>query len=111
MDWNLILLGNSLLAWVTALGAALAINLLVGVVKWAAINRLSKMANKTSTSLDDALITVVRRTHQGLVLLVSLYIGTRYLALPGKTVEALKIVATVAAFMQIGMWASAAFNF
>lgn len=111
MDWNLILLGNSLLAWVTALGAALAINLAVGVVKWAAIDRLSKMADKTGTSLDDALITVVRRTHQGLVLLVSLYIGTRYLALPGKAVEALKIVATVAAFMQIGLWASAAFNF
>lgn len=111
MDWNLILLGNSLLAWATALGAALAINLAVGVVKWAAINRLSRMADKTGTSLDNALIAVVRRTHQGLMLLVSLYIGTRYLALPGKSAEALRIVATVAAFVQIGMWASAAFNF
>lgn len=111
MDWNLLLLGNSLLAWATALGAALAINFAVGVVKWAVINRLSKMAGKTGTSLDDALIMVVRRTHQGLVLLVSLYIGTRYLELPARSVEALRIVATVAAFMQIGMWASATFNF
>jgi hypothetical protein len=111
MDLDILLLGNSIAAWLTALGVAVAINVAVGVVKWAVIARLSKLAGRTQTSIDDSVIEIARATRQGLVLFVSLYIGTQYLTLPEKTASVLKIVATIAAFVQLGLWGNAAFKF
>jgi len=111
MDLDILLLGNSIAAWLTALGVAVAVNIAVGVVKWAVIARLSKLAGRTETSIDDSVIEIARATRQGLVLFVSLYIGTQYLTLPDKTASVLKIAATIAAFVQLGLWGNAAFKF
>jgi small-conductance mechanosensitive channel len=111
MDLDILLLGNSITGWLTALGVAVAVNVAVGVVKWAVIARLSKLAGRTETSIDDAVIAIARATRQGLVLFVSLYIGTQYLTLPDKTASVLKIAATIAAFVQLGLWGNAAFKF
>ncbi|MDD3764083.1 MAG: mechanosensitive ion channel family protein [Nevskiales bacterium] len=111
MNWNLLILDNPLSHWLTALGVALAINVIVGVVKWVIIARLSYIAGKTQTELDDSLIAVTRRTKQWLVFFVTLYIGTLYLTLPDKAVMVLKAAATVAAFVQAGLWGNTAIEF
>jgi small-conductance mechanosensitive channel len=104
-------LQNPLSAWLTALGIAVSINLLVALFKMVATRRLAGLASRTTTSLDDALVTVLDRTKQGLVLVVTLYIGSRYLDLPDRADVFLKGAATIAAFLQIGLWISAAFRF
>ena len=43
-------LGNPLPAWLTALGIALAINVVVGLVKWLVVNRLATFVSRSSTS-------------------------------------------------------------
>jgi small-conductance mechanosensitive channel len=111
MNWNMTLFGNSLADWLTALAVAGAINLGVGLVKSLVISRVSRVANETATSIDDAVIEVLGRTRQWLIFCVTLYIGTQYLTLPDKVVLVLKIAATVAAFLQIGMWLDGAFRF
>jgi small-conductance mechanosensitive channel len=104
-------LGNSAPAWLAALGVILAINIAVAVAKWGAISRLSRLAGRTSTSIDDAAIEIARRTYQSLILLVSLYLASRYLILPDRLREILRTVAIVAAFLQLGLWISAALVF
>jgi small-conductance mechanosensitive channel len=111
MDWTLELLGNPLQDWVTALGVALTINLIVGLTRRLVITRLEKVARVTATPLDDAFIKVAQRTRQWLIFGVTLFVGTRYLELPDRVETVLQTVATLAAFMQIGLWASAGVDF
>jgi small-conductance mechanosensitive channel len=111
MDWDVMVLGNSVSAWLSALGVFLAINIALAAAKWGAISRLSRLAGQTSTSLDDAAVEIARRTHQTLIVLVSLYLASRYLILPDRLLEILHTVAIIAAFLQLGRWISAALFF
>jgi small-conductance mechanosensitive channel len=111
MDWTYELLGNPLQDWVTALGVALTINLIVGLTRRLVITRLEKVARVTATPLDDAFIKVAQRTRQWLIFGVTLFVGTRYLELPDRVETVLQTVATLAAFMQVGLWASAGVDF
>src|SRR5690606_13787142 len=71
----------------------------------------AKVATESSTALDDAFVAIARRTRQVLIFGVTLYVGTRYLELPER-IEALLIgVATIAAFLQLGLWAMAGLDF
>jgi len=108
---NIEILGNPLLHWLTALGIALAINVVVGLVKWLVINRLAKFAQKSSTALDDAVIEVARRTRQFLIFGVTLFVGSQYLELPDRAETVIRTVATIAAFAQIGLWCVAGLDF
>ena len=105
---NFLLFANPLRDWLTALGIALAINLLVGALKWAITRRLARLLPRTSEDLDRSVIVVARRTRQWLVFFVTLFIGSRYLELPARVDTVLQGAATVAAFLQVGLWASAA---
>ncbi|HKY90968.1 MAG TPA: mechanosensitive ion channel family protein [Nevskiaceae bacterium] len=109
MSW--VILGNPLADWAIALGFAVSINLAVALVRWLAINKLSNAARRSRTHFDDGIVEAVRRTRQWLVTIVSLYIGSRYLELPEKTNVFLGGAATLAAFMQVGMWISALLDF
>jgi len=108
---ELVIAGNSLLEWLSAIGAALLVNLLIAVLKWVAINRLSAIAQRTTTEIDDSLISVIRATHQGLLLFVTLLIGSRMLELPVRLDQLLKGAATIAFFAQVGFWGAAVLNF
>ena len=111
MDWNRDLFGNSILAWATALGIALAINLLVALFKRVAIGRLRAWSQRTDGVIDDALVDVVYRTRQWLVFLVAIYAGSRYLVLPERVDLVLKGLATLAAVAQLGVWGTALIRF
>ena len=105
------ILDNTLLAWLTALGIALSINVVVGVLKWAIINRLSVIAQNSVTELDDSIIDIVKRTRQTLVFVVTLFIGSHYLELSEKVQSVLAGAATVAIFIQAGLWLVGALDF
>ena len=111
MNWDVMVLGNSTSAWLAALGVLLAINIAVAAAKWGAIARLPRVAGQTATSLDDSVIEIARRTYQGLILLVSLHLASRYLILPDRVHEILRTIAILAAFLQLGLWISGALIF
>lgn len=104
-------LGNPVEAWFRALGIALVINLLVALARRLAITRLSALASRSQTRLDDALVTALQRTRQLLVFGVALLIGSRSLELTDRADLFIKGLATVSAFVQIGLWASSAVGF
>lgn len=105
------LLGNPVSAWLTALAIALSINVLVGLIKWSIVRRLAKLASNTGTQLDDALVSMAQRTKQTLVLLVTLFVGSHYLDLPERAELIMGGVATLAAFIQLGLWLGAGLDF
>lgn len=104
-------LENPATAWVTAIGIALAINVVVAALLWFVRNRLSDLVGKTDTALDDSIVRVAKATKQWLVFAVTLFVGTKYLDLPARADKILQYVATVAAFLQAGLWAGAMVEF
>lgn len=111
MNLDFEFLNNSLEAWAIAIGIALAINIVIGIVKWIAIHRFAEIARRTHTSLDDAVIEVIKSLRQWLILLMTFYIGSRYLDLSAGTNATLRKIAIIAAFFQAGLWLGAVLNF
>jgi small-conductance mechanosensitive channel len=103
--------GNPLSAWLAALAIALAINVAVGLLKWVITRHLSTLVRRTSAAMDASIIEAVRRTRQWLVMFVTFYIGAQYLVLPERVDVILKGAATLAAFVQIGLWLGAFVDF
>jgi small-conductance mechanosensitive channel len=104
-------LGNTIQAWVSTLGIALAINLGVGIVKAFIVHRLTTFTGGTRTAVDDCVLEVVRRTKQWLIFLASLYVGSRYLELPDRADLVLRSAAMLGLFIQIGLWLSGVLTF
>ena len=105
------LLDNPLRDWLTVFAVALTINVAIGAIKWVILNRLSRLARNTQSRVDDSLVFIARATRQWLVLGVTLSVATRLLNLPERVVDVFTITATVALFLQIGMWLNAGIGF
>lgn len=105
------LLGNTLQAWATAIGLALIINVVIGVGRWWVLKYFAVFAAKTPTGLDDAFVAMTRQTKQLLIFCVTLFVGTQYLELADKVASNFTKVATIALFIQLGLWLSAGMNF
>jgi small-conductance mechanosensitive channel len=73
---NRFLLGNTLKEWVIAIGIFAGIYILVRIFKYLLIRYLKKLAERTSTQLDDFLIEVVRAS-----VVPMLYFGGGYIAI------------------------------
>ncbi|MGQ0697673.1 MAG: mechanosensitive ion channel family protein [Panacagrimonas sp.] len=106
-----VFLDNTVEAWLTALAIAVAINLVVALVKGIAVSRLVTRAARTQTGVDDAFVTALRATKQFLVFFVSLMIGSRSLELSDRVDLVIGGAATIAAFVQLGLWVSAGIAF
>ncbi len=109
--WNVELFGGELTHWAMALGIATAIILGVALLKPLLIRRLTVLAGRTSTALDDGLVRAVKATKMLLVTLIALYVGSQYLELPDKSATFLDGAATIAAFLQVGFWLAAILDF
>jgi small-conductance mechanosensitive channel len=109
--WNVEIFGGQLTHWVLGLGVTVTIILVVALLKPLLVRRLSVLASRTGTSLDDGLVRAVKATKMLLVTLIALYVGSQYLELPEKSAKFLDGAATVAAFLQVGFWLAAILDF
>jgi small-conductance mechanosensitive channel len=67
-----IVLGNSVAAWITALGWALGVTGAIILMRRLVTRRLASLAAKTTTVADDALVEAVRSVRKTYVLLIAL---------------------------------------
>ena len=112
LEWlNLKLVGNPISDWLIAIGLIVVLVLLVSLIKPILVRRLSVVARRTDTKLDDAIVKTVQATRIGLLLFVAIHIGSKYLTLPAKATTVVAGAATIAAFMQIGLWVGALLDF
>lgn len=101
---NVMLLGNHLSDWCIALGVLLVGIILTLVIKWVAVNRLDSFARKTSIILDDAFVSALRKTNIWILFFPLLLLASRWLDLPGGLTDVLNVLATIAFFLQVGIW-------
>jgi small-conductance mechanosensitive channel len=107
-----IYLGNSVLKWVIALAAAVAIYLLLTVLRRTVGNRLKKMADRTTTDIDDLIVDLVRvRTKKILLLVLAVYGASLFLVLPANIEKMIGGTVFIALFLQVGLWGNGLINF
>lgn len=103
---ELIVLGNPVSHWTVAAIVAAMIGLAFAVVRKVLLSRFETHSAPWAMTLR----ALAQSTRLWLVLLVALAVSARYLDLPARPARLLDIVATIAVFMQVGMWLSAALN-
>jgi len=108
---SLMFLGNSLQAWLIALGWLALVVVLVASVKPVLIAWLSAFAARTSNRWDDALLSALRGTRLPLAFLIGFYPAVQSLSLPAVATKWLIGVAAVGLFLQIGLWTSRFLDF
>lgn len=72
------------------------------------LNRLSKLAEHSSTHVDDMLVEVLASTNRTLMLLVSILIGVGFLDLPDRWAARVSQLWFVALALQMALWANTA---
>jgi small-conductance mechanosensitive channel len=98
------LAGNALHDWLTAAGVAVIIVLGSILVKRLLVRRLTKVAHRTATRIDDVILETLDRTRIWLVAVIAVSAGLEMLDLPHKTISIFIKAATVAVFVQLGIW-------
>jgi len=94
-----------------ALGIAAAVFLVLLLLRKLVAGRLGTVAERTATGVDDFVVELARRSRPLLIAVVSLYLGSLYLALPEGQARTAEAVAAVALYLQLALWASVAIDF
>lgn len=105
------LVRNPLSDWLVAVGVAVAILLFAWLLQRLMVRRLSRIAERTATKLDDALVDAARSTKLWLLFFIAVYLGSQYLDLGKKTEGVLDKLATVATLLQVGLWLAALLDY
>jgi len=99
-------LGNSPKAWLTSLAIALVVYLALYLVQSVVVNRLSKLAEKTDTDFDDALVDVIRNTRGFFFVALAIYAGIRGLYIHPRLIGPIEKTLELSFLFQVGLWAS-----
>ena len=103
--------GNSLERWLIALGVAAVLVLVLHFGKRLVFKRLSALAARTETDLDDAVSELVGRTKLLFIVVIALYFASLSLTLPQKASDLVAVVAKIAFFIQLALWGSGLISF
>jgi small-conductance mechanosensitive channel len=98
--------GNSVRAWLTAVGIAAVSWLALFVIRWIFVKRLSKIAERTKATLDDLIIEIVRNTKGWFLLVVSLYLGSLTLSFSQRTTEIISTITVILSLLQGAVWSN-----
>ena len=104
-------LGNSLHTWLVALGIAVAVFLVLKSVQSLAKHRLSALAKKTKTNLDDLVVEVLSKTKYLFLFMVSIYAGAQVLILTPLAQHALDKLTIFVVILQAAFWGNGAVAF
>lgn len=103
---NAIYFGNTLRAWLVSLSIGLIVYIALVLVKRLAVNRLGKLASRTDTDFDDAVVDVVRNTRSFFLVGLSIYAAIRGLYVHPRLIGPLEKFLELLFLFQIGLWAS-----
>lgn len=99
---------NSVRAWAVAIAVALTAFAALLVVRALLLSRLSAIAKRTSTDLDDVLVEIVARTRPYFLAAAAAVFGSRFLVLPPTTDLYLAGAFSLVLLAQCGMWGATA---
>jgi small-conductance mechanosensitive channel len=94
-----------------ALGIAAAVFVVLLALRELVVRRLGKRAERTTTGLDDLVVSLGRRTQILAIAAVALYAGSLYITLPARQERVLRGLTEIAVFLQLALWSSVAIDF
>ena len=100
--------GNPLQTWLIAVAVTTGTLIALRLVEQVLIVRVEKLAQRTHTSIDDAVIGALRKTKLIYLLIVSVFVGSVWLSLPEDVRSVFWRVTIVATIIQAGIWLSTA---
>lgn len=115
MDLNIVELldknyfGNSLQAWLTALGILAGVLIVLRVAQSIVENHIRRLATTTSTELDDIVVAALSKTKIWFLALAAAFVGSTAIELSATSARALDKVLVIGFLLQAGLWASGAF--
>lgn len=108
---NQLFYGNTVRQWLIALGVLLlvwfALRLLQSVLQF----RVRKLAERTSTRWDDAVLDALQATRGWFLALLSLYGASLMLELPVRTLMVVRTITVVALLIQAALWGNVLITF
>lgn len=96
--------GNSLTQWLVAAGVLVGGTILLLILRRLLVGRLTKLAQRTATDVDDLAVDLIRRTRFYFLVAVSLVAGTLALEVPAAWMRARHVFIVVAVLLQLGVW-------
>ncbi|MCU0771457.1 MAG: mechanosensitive ion channel family protein [Verrucomicrobia bacterium] len=105
------LCGNTVQAWLTALGITLAVWFALLLARRGAAGSVKRLVQKTSLAWDDVLAALIPKTHSLFLLALAVMAGSRPLALPERLDHIMKQSLVVIALVQAGLWATSVVGF
>ena len=98
--------GNSLRAWLVSLGIGVVVYLALFLIKRLVVSRLGRLAERTDTDFDDAIVEVLRGTRGFFLIAVGIYAALRGLVVSPRLLGALDKFLELSFLFQVGLWAS-----
>ena len=102
--WEQTYWGNSVRDWATALGAIVAIFLILRIAKSLLIRRLAAFAEKTQTEIDNFIVDLLKSTRAFFFLGVAMYLGSRFLELSEGANRVWQGFVILTALLQAALW-------
>ena len=110
-NFQIDLTGRPVEMWLIAIGAAFGTFFLLKLILGLVTRRLDKIAERTSTKIDDGLVAMLRKTKWWLLFLIAIYVGALFVELPDRGRTVLQSFVVIAGLIQLGIWASTALDF
>jgi small-conductance mechanosensitive channel len=108
---NEIHLGNTIQAWLIALGITLGCVVLLSLLKKIIAGRLTAFAAKTATGLDDLVAQLLQKIRFFFLFTISLYAGSFVLSLAPQADRILRSLVIVAFLLQSAIWGNSIITF
>lgn len=103
--------GNTTQTWLVASGILLIAFTILKTVHSLAISRLSRIAEKTETQIDDLFVAILKSTKFFTLMLISAYLASTVVTLKSSTEAHLMKAVMLVLILQAGLWASTGFSF
>lgn len=104
------ILGNTYWQWLSAIGIALAVIVLLSVLQMAATRRLTKLAARSTTRWDNHLVAVLAETRLTFWVAFGLFTGSLLLTLPPAIHSGIQTFFVLALLIQGGIWGGVLVN-
>jgi small-conductance mechanosensitive channel len=102
---------NSVQSWLIAGAVFAVIGTVLFVARTMLARRLAKVAERTATSADDAIVDLLRRTRYFFILTAAVAGGMLFLDLPPRAHSVGRVLGTIALILQIAIWGNGLISF
>ena len=109
LDWRFF--HNPIEAWFAAGIAFTIVGATLAILRSVVVRRLGKIAERTATTADDAIVDLLRRTRYFFILTAAVAAATLFLDLPARTLTIGRLLGTIALILQIAIWGNGLITF